>query len=270
VAEHSKRRTLSLIVSFAAIVSASTAIAQGYSLRNVRAQGTPAFNWTGLYLGGHVGAGWGFGPDTVSISASGGNDPVTLRHGTTNDVSYGGHLGYNWQLSKNWLVGLEGDFSLFANSTTEVKQQIMLGGVPTPGATFHARNEQEWLTSARGRLGYIDGRWMLYVTAGEAWIRNRNLGYPDVPLGADCANTCTTRKRQFTDRGLAVGGGLEYAMSSDIIIRTEYLQYGVGAIHAVSANCPNGGCAPFPGQPNIYTWKTDDIREVRAALSVKF
>src|SRR5690349_4602590 len=73
----------------------------------------PAFSWTGCYIGGNIGYGWG--RETVSISNLGETTgvvelagvslgPVT---GSTNGVLGGGQIGCNYQFASNWVIGIE-------------------------------------------------------------------------------------------------------------------------------------------------------------------
>ena len=63
----------------------------------------PVYNWTGFYIGGHLGGGF---------ANSSWNDPFSGGTDTFNKGGFlgGGQIGYNAQF--NWLVfGVEGDFS---------------------------------------------------------------------------------------------------------------------------------------------------------------
>ena len=73
------------------------------------------FAWTGCYIGGNIGGGWG--RETVSIPNLGETTgvpelagvslpPVT---GNTNGVLGGGQVGCNYQFAPNWVIGIEGD-----------------------------------------------------------------------------------------------------------------------------------------------------------------
>src|SRR5438105_2283426 len=60
----------------------------------------PYYSWTGCYLGGHVGGGWGrkdFSVPGVSVDTDG--------------FLGGGQIGCNYQFAGQWVVGIEADAS---------------------------------------------------------------------------------------------------------------------------------------------------------------
>jgi hypothetical protein len=67
----------------------------------------PVYSWTGCYLGGHVGGGWGrtdfSDPDREFVTTPG----KAIRVGT-NGVLGGGQVGCDWQFAPNWVIGIEG------------------------------------------------------------------------------------------------------------------------------------------------------------------
>ena len=70
----------------------------------------------------------------------------------------GGTLGYNWQMNQV-VFGLEGDldWSNIRGSTAAVP------------CTTSCETRNDWLGTARGRIGYAFDRWMPYVTGGLAF-----------------------------------------------------------------------------------------------------
>jgi outer membrane immunogenic protein len=101
----------------------------------------PAFTWTGLYLGGLVGYGWGNADtDNGDFDADG--------------FLGGVFTGYNYQLPNNVVVGIEGDVTYHDQSGS--------GGAPTTSV------DTDWNGTLRGRLGYAFDRFMPYVTGGLA------------------------------------------------------------------------------------------------------
>ncbi len=80
----------------AALVVAAPAQAADVPIRGpiYKAAPAPVYNWTGFYVGAHVGYGW---------ASSGLGDLDGFLGGV--------QAGYNWQFSRNWVFGIEGDIS---------------------------------------------------------------------------------------------------------------------------------------------------------------
>ncbi len=95
----------------------------------------PAQDWTGLYLGAHIGAGFGSGDDV---------DP----DGVLGGIQGGG----NWQYGQA-VVGVEGDFSGAGISDDFLANDF----------------DVNWLATVRGRIGWAFDRFMVYGTGGFAW-----------------------------------------------------------------------------------------------------
>jgi opacity protein-like surface antigen len=121
------------LVPAAAFVAAAPVLAADLASPPVYPPAVPLFTWTGLYLGGQIGYGWGTDRLTVSPFGFGTNF-------TPNGVVGGGHIGYNLQLNQ-FVAGLEGDIE-----GTDISRSFSPGGVrydtsiPVQG-------------SIRGRLG---------------------------------------------------------------------------------------------------------------------
>jgi outer membrane immunogenic protein len=115
----------------AALVFVAPANAADAPIKGPYYKAEPAFNWTGFYVGGHVGYGWG---------DLGGADVDGFLGGV--------QVGANWQFASHWVIGVEADIAA---------TDIGTGGI-----------RQDWLFTARARLGYAFDRTLLYVTAGIA------------------------------------------------------------------------------------------------------
>lgn len=99
----------------------------------------PVFNWSGAYVGAHLGYGWG---------DSGPSDTSGFIGGIT--------AGHNWQ-SGQVVFGLEGD--------------IAYSGID--GSNAVGTYDIDWLGTARGRIGYAFDRFMIFGTGGFAWTSAR-------------------------------------------------------------------------------------------------
>src|SRR5215211_663861 len=79
----------------------------------------PTFNWTGCYVGGHVGG--GSGEKRVSAPALA---PGISATGDTSGFLGGGQVGCNLQIGGNWVIGVEGEASA-ANIEGDITQTVL-------------------------------------------------------------------------------------------------------------------------------------------------
>src|SRR5262245_60006291 len=78
----------------------------------------PAYSWTGLYIGGHVGGAWDNRDVGIFDTISG----TKVGIGKTKASSFmgGGQIGLNYQVSPNWVIGVEADVSGADLNNTEL------------------------------------------------------------------------------------------------------------------------------------------------------
>ena len=172
----------------------------------------PAGLPSGIYVGGHVG--YGFGSATATLG-----DPigVATAGGTTEyGMLFGGiQGGYQQTLPSRWMWGVELDFS-FPNYM-DLQDTLSYRATGTGTA-----NEQlEFLGTFRGRLGYAMGPWTPFVTGGIAFANTR---YSRDALNMDNTDTLPGLWRS----GYAVGGGIDYALGGRWSARAEYLYTWLG------------------------------------------
>ena len=144
-------------------------------------------NWTGFYIGGHLGGGWSDAhwsdPFGTTISPSGapnvaGFGDVTHATGPLG----GGQIGANWQIGQ-WVLGAEADASA-ADLRGENTCFSGIGGINCG----HVVNDLETVT---GRLGYAWDRSLLYAKGGAAWAEtsyNLNGNTNGLKLGTGSSN----------------------------------------------------------------------------------
>ncbi|WP_377295710.1 outer membrane protein [Rhizobium sp. SGZ-381] len=142
----------------------------------------PAFSWTGAYIGVLGGYGWGNGDFDGGVNGSEDFDGGRI----------GGFVGYNWELSSGFLVGLEGDVNYDWNEETVAGADV--------GTDFSG--------SVRGRVGYAMDRAVIFAAGG--WTATN--GYVD-GAGVD---------ENKTFSGWTVGGGVDYAFTDKMFGRLEY------------------------------------------------
>src|SRR4051812_41703317 len=153
------------------------------------------YNWTGFYIGGHVGG------------AFAGNNSL---QGSDARFLGGVQAGFDYQFAPNWVMGAEAQYSWLPNNNNN--------GVLFPGGTLVTSNTDQ-LGSVTGRLGYTWGPALLYAKGGFAWRDGNNLGVSvaGVPAGF-------TTNGSHKD-GYTVGGGLEYMFAPNWSAKAEYQYY---------------------------------------------
>jgi outer membrane immunogenic protein len=167
----------------------------------------PIFTWTGCYLGGHVG--WGWGRKTASAPELA---PGVSVSGDTSGFLGGGQVGCNYQLAPNWVIGIEGD-----GSAADIKGDVTdtVSGIT---GTAHARTD--WIASATGRLGWAWDRWLIFAKGGAAWAGDKYSA--DIPTLFEHLDASETRS------GWTVGGGVEWAFWYNWSAKLEYDFYDFG------------------------------------------
>jgi outer membrane immunogenic protein len=212
------KRLLLTTVSALALISARPGLAADLPTRMpVKAAPAPArvFSWTGCYLGGHVG--WGWGRKTVADTPNGDlvdffvPGTVTSMDVNTNGFLGGGQIGCDYQFATNWVVGVEGNFSWADISGSSTLPDFT-------GATVTADAKTDWLASVTGRLGYAWDHWLLYAKGGAAWAHDKY----------NFTSYLGTWAASETRSGWTVGGGLEWAFADNWSAKLEYQYYDFG------------------------------------------
>ncbi len=166
---------------------------------------TPAYNWTGFYVGINGGGAFGHSKLTNTLGATGFD---------VNGGLVGGTLGYNYQINQ-WVLGLEGDVD-WADISGNTNSALCAG------TTCSTKND--WLATVRGRVGYAYDRFLPYVTGGAAF--------------GDMKTSVTGFSGQTDTRtGWTAGGGLEYAFNGPWSAKIEYLYVDLGSDTCSVANC---------------------------------
>lgn len=154
----------------------------------------PAFTWTGFYVGANAGYGWG------NVNRSGG--VAITNTGDLDGFVGGGQIGYNYQMGQ-FVIGAEAD--------------IQGADLSTGGNLGALRVKTDYFGTVRARVGVAFDRFMPYVTGGWAY-GNVKTSIPALGFSADNSHT----------GGWTLGGGLEYAVTNNLIAGVEYLYVDLG------------------------------------------
>jgi outer membrane immunogenic protein len=169
---------------------------------------TPAPTWTGCYIGGNAGAGWGSGDISTSAGTVSGSSDSARFVG-------GGQIGCDWQTGA-WVFGVRNMFDWADADRTA-----------TAANGFSARLETDWLDLLTGRIGYaMQPNWLLYFQGGAAWRKSSLTIFN--PAGVDVASTDRTRT------GWTIGVGSEYKFAPNWSVFVEYNHAEFGSTTGVS------------------------------------
>ena len=228
---------------------------------------SPAYNWSGFYLGAH--AGYTFGEDDTIFTTgqaaanvanvAGGARPALVRLERDGFIG-GGQMGYNWQLTPNWVVGLEADISYVDIRRDVTVVTTPLAGVGLLNNTFRTR--MEYFGTVRGRVGYAWDRTLLYATGGLAYGEVDN----SVNFFGTAGQLQFTGNNRSTEAGYTVGAGIEHAFAPNWTAKAEYLFYDLRDRTVNVAVIPGSG-----GGGTGYNSRFDnDGHIVRVGLNYKF
>lgn len=295
-------RCLGFVLSASAFVCLSGA-ASGADLQPMRpyaapapAYISPAPNWTGWYLGGNFGYGWGggdskasvpgFSTDTGTFAGIVDTPGLSSKRANSIDGWFGGvQTGYNWQLAPSWLIGVETDFQRagqkgalnksddFASSILTPDAGVGLGDCPCPvtgSSSLRYETNLQWFGTARGRVGFNTNSMMFYGTGGLAYGRFQVNGKSSASVSvaddnginifSDSASN-TFSKTQWK-AGWALGAGVEgVAWDPRWTWRVEYLYLDFGKLNTRADSAAGDSV-------NISTRFTDHL--LRTGVNYRF
>lgn len=170
--------------------------------------------WSGFYGGVNVGGGWISGYGSAGVLG-------------------GGQIGYNYQVSPMFVLGLETDI------------QGSSAGNGGQNAWSPASRGIDWFGTVRGRVGVsaLTPQLLIYGTGGFAY---GDLRLFEGPIGVFSQ----------VGTGWAAGGGVEYMFTPNLSGKIEYLRVDIGA--------------NYPIMPLAPTQQRANFNVVRAGLNYHF
>jgi outer membrane immunogenic protein len=258
-----------LLALTTACLPAGAFAADQVTVQSLSSSSPPFFTWSGFY-GGEGGVyNWTDGtpkkaPEGFWATAF---DAISSAFTAANSTSPehihafvgGGQIGFNYQI-RNLVLGVEGDLSY-----TGLDTAAGVFGPPraTESLAFTSGVSSHWLSTLRARFGTtIDERMLVYATGGLALAgRNFTNGYAILsPDGEDFSMGGSSRFAA----GLAIGGGVEYALTKNWTLKGEYLYADVGPGRSF---LPDDSATSVPS-----AYRQGDLSEkiLRAAINYKF
>lgn len=288
------KHTIALVFGAAMLTSAATAADMQRPVYKAPLLPAPVQTWTGFYAGINGGVAGMRGPQSSYLDhAINAYVPLTVdpSSSTTSGI-VGLHLGYNYQFTNNWLLGVEGDWD-WTNAKTNVTHGLLCstlfgprpqcGGAIalTDNASFETKID--WLASLRGRLGYTWNQWLLYITGGVAFAdahytaQVNCTGVAPTQCAGGRAQSILTK---FSDTriGAVVGGGVEFKPARNWILGAEYLYYHFdgdstagGSWYYPDTGAPAAFYECGTGQNcATFTFRSFDVHTGRVRLSYQF
>ena len=175
------------------------------------------YNWTGFYIGGNAGGGFANSEHLDADDFSGSNTKFQEAFGTG-----GVGAGYNYQFG-NTVLGIEGDYNWTnVDKTKDIAspvrfEEALIAAAAVLPSTNTARFQMNEFATIRARAGLALDRTLVYATAGLAFGHIKNT----TQLGAGGFSDLASEDKWKT--GLAVGGGVEFALTQNWTLRGEYL-----------------------------------------------
>jgi outer membrane immunogenic protein len=224
-----------------------------------------AYNWTGCYIGAHIGYGWNHVRNTDDLSTDWPLGQAVDIDG--NGFLGGGQIGCDYQLRSNFVIGIEGDLSAADISGSTLVTSGLGAPAPTGSTlTVNTHAKTDWLGTVTGRLGYSFDSTLLYVKGGVAFAHDKYGGDWSaniIGFGTLAGSVSATDTRT----GWIIGGGLEHAFTKNWSAKIEYNYMDFGT-HAVSFPV----AIPSPGPSGTFYIGdiSQTIQTVTAGINYRF
>jgi outer membrane immunogenic protein len=217
-------------VAVAALV-ASPAFAADMPVKAPKAPPPPVlYNWTGCYIGAHIGGAWAHKEWSDPFLAPGFN-PFNTHDAS--GVIAGGQIGCDYQFTAtSWVIGAE-----VQGSWGNLK-----GDSVDPLATNETDHSKVTsLGTITGRIGYAWDRVLLYAKGGGAWAHDK-FHIDDSLFGG----ATHFDGGGHTRWGWTVGAGVEYAFLQNWSVKLEYNYMDFGDRSVTFHDVLHAGITPFP------------------------
>jgi outer membrane immunogenic protein len=228
---------------------------------------TPTRHWNGCYVGGFAGAALGNDVRATEPVSQGGTFPVGDPYGDfANPFGYhmqlsaigGGTVGCNYQAAGSpFVLGVEGELGAL-----RMKGSILDPNGPPDTAT--STKSGDWYGVVAGRLGVLSGNTLVYGKAGVAFLDTESTVL-DTCTVAPCGPATLNATGSARSASLALGGGIEYALSGHWSLKGEYLFIDRDGYDV----CGAGGGAGA-GSNYCATHDLDGVHTVKFGINYKF
>ncbi|ATQ67020.1 MULTISPECIES: outer membrane protein [Methylosinus] len=234
--------------AFAAALTVGSAVAADLPSRGLPMAPPPPPPplWNGFYVG--INAGATFGGDATKTNAIPGfavpglgpnlATSAALATGSypSDDARFlgGGQIGYNFQASPSFVLGLEADIQGVAGSRSTAKNSglgIPAGFLGVVASDTTTTKRLDYLGTMRGRVGFLAApTLLLYATGGLAYGEvgsTVTIGQANLPFAPSFGSFGGYSDLRV---GWTAGGGLEWLLAPKWSVKLEYLYYDLGSV----------------------------------------
>jgi outer membrane immunogenic protein len=252
---------------FAAVMLGGAAQAADMPLKAPPPAAPIMYNWTGVYIGAHIGGAWFNGNGHDRFDRDFDNCITNTTTICFDDGGFGrnrgrfiggGQIGYNYQVGQ-YVWGIEGQISGVASNNDDQACGFFTDTAGVRDFLFRCRDRSGWIATIAGRLGVAfgqTGNWLLYVKGGGAFA-DANIGLrfrddcaavPTVAIICSSSTGVAFNNNNNTRTGWMVGVGLEYGAWGNWSWKLEYnfMDFGHRDLRFDNAfivdGCPTVGC----------------------------
>jgi outer membrane immunogenic protein len=193
------------LLSAALVVAATSVSANAADMSYKAPMAQTAYSWTGFYLGANAGGGIANSEHLDQDAFEAVNTKFQEAFGTI-----GLTAGYNYQFGRT-VLGIEGDYN-WAN--VNATKSLANGSEGGSGST---QFQMDQFATLRARAGLALDQTFIYATGGVAFAHVQNT----TTFGANGGFAQASEDKWKT--GLAVGAGIEFALTHNWSLKGEYM-----------------------------------------------
>jgi len=227
-------------------------------------------NWTGGYIGGHIGTANG-SVDTTFDPLPTAEFFIVLKPTTLTPepkgALFGGQGGFNVQ-SGHFVVGGDAVFSISKmEATLKVTPITENDGSLFPGAAFiSAGQKTTWMLHVRPRVGAQAGQAFVYGAIGLSFVKVEDSAEVDYrPVGT----TDYVGSVDINKHGWHWAAGVEVAASKAVSIFGEFMSYRFKTADQTESQTVDPVPA-FPPYQVAYSWTTKPTTVLRGGVNFRF
>ncbi|WP_142416402.1 outer membrane protein [Bartonella massiliensis] len=208
----------------------------------------PTFSWTGFYVGGQIGNFWSkIAVNYLADETAGKWEAVPKENLPKLSGFMGGvYAGSNIDIDNGFIIGFDTDI-MWSNKkytkdisipknkqvgeTAETSKKSLRNHSDEDESTasqiesIHHTLKQKWSGATRVKVGFAMERMMPYLSGGIAYTQLQNVfevaaNNTESREAIDLASLASDEKKTMV--GYTLGGGVDFAMTDNIIVRAEY------------------------------------------------